>query len=68
VIISASRGDDREVILDAPDHRFLLRGDASLEQIRALAAVAQDLARKGRNYRELDARYADRVFVRGMKS
>jgi cell division protein FtsQ len=68
VIVSASRGEDREVILEAPDHRFLLRGDASTEQIRALAAVAQDLARKGRNYRELDARYADRVFVRGMKS
>jgi hypothetical protein len=34
------------------------------EDIRAVMAVAQDLARQGRNYRELDGRFAGQVIVR----
>lgn len=66
-IISARRirGD---VVLEAGPRRFLLRGDATADELRALAAVAEDLARKGRSYRELDARYAERILVRGMKT
>jgi hypothetical protein len=66
-IISASR-DRQSVVLDAGDRRFLVRTDASAAQLRALAAVMEDLARKGRKYRELDARFTDRVFVRGKPS
>ena len=68
VIVSAYRGRDRDVVLEAVDRRFLVRGDASADEIRALAAVVDDLARRGRSYRELDARFSDRVFVRGVKS
>jgi cell division protein FtsQ len=66
-IISASR-DRQSVVLEAADRRFLLRADASAAQLKALAAVVEDLARKGRRYRELDARFTDRVFVRGKPS
>jgi cell division protein FtsQ len=67
VIVSASR-DRQVVVLDAGDRRFLVRADANAAQLRALAAVMEDLARKGRKYRELDARFTDRVFVRGKPS
>lgn len=67
VIVSASR-DRQSVVLDAGDRRFLVRADANAAQLRALAAVMEDLARKGRKYRELDARFTDRVFVRGKPS
>ena len=67
VIVSASR-DRQSVVLDAGDRRFLVRTDANAAQLRALAAVMEDLARKGRKYRELDARFTDRVFVRGKPS
>ena len=66
-IVSASR-DRQSVVLEAGDRRFLLRTDASAAQLKALAAVVEDLARKGRRYRELDARFTDRVFVRGKPS
>jgi hypothetical protein len=67
VIVSASR-QRQLVVFDAGDRRFLLRPDAGPAQLRALAAVIDDLARKGRRYRELDARFTDRVFVRGKPS
>jgi len=68
VIVSAYRGSEQDVVLEAGDRRFLVRGNASADEIRALAAVIDDLARKQRSYRELDARFTDRVFVRGVKS
>ncbi|HEX9893876.1 MAG TPA: FtsQ-type POTRA domain-containing protein [Gemmatimonadales bacterium] len=66
-IVSASR-QRQLVVFEAGDRRFLLRPDAGPAQLRALAAVIDDLARKGRRYRELDARFTDRVFVRGKPS
>jgi cell division septal protein FtsQ len=67
LVTSAVR--DRQVIrLQAGDRRFLLRTDAGDDQLRALAVVLDDLARKGRPFRELDARFADRVFVRSKPS
>jgi cell division protein FtsQ len=66
-IVSASR--ERQVVtLELGERRFLLRPDANAAQLRALVAVMDDLARKGRRYRELDARFTDRVFVRGKPS
>jgi cell division septal protein FtsQ len=66
-IISASR-DRMTVVFEGQDRRFMVRTDADASQLRALAAVMEDLARKGRAYRELDARFTDRVFVRGRPS
>jgi cell division protein FtsQ len=58
------RGD---VVLDTGGPRVWVRGDATVDELHALTAVADDLARKGHSYRELDARYTDRILVRGMK-
>lgn len=58
----------QDVILDAGPRRLLLRPDASAEVIQNMAAVAQDLATRGQAWRELDGRFADRVFVRGLGS
>lgn len=64
-IASASRaGDDVALVVDG--RRLLFRPDASLKEMRAVMAVAQDLARKGRRYAELDGRYAGYVVVRGL--
>jgi hypothetical protein len=45
-----------------------MRADASAEVILDMAAVAAELGRQGRTYRELDGRFAGRVFVRGIGS
>jgi len=57
--------DSDDVILSGADWRVVVRSDAGRSQLRALATVMEDLARKGRRWRELDARFSDRVFVRG---
>jgi cell division septal protein FtsQ len=66
-IVSVSR-QSKMVVFDAGERRFLLNTDSGVGQIQALAAVMEDLARKGRRYAELDARFTDRVFVRGKPS
>jgi hypothetical protein len=63
-IVSVSL-ERQDVILTGPDWRVLVRADAGRSQLRALTTVMEDLARKGRRWRELDARFSDRVFVRG---
>jgi cell division septal protein FtsQ len=57
-------GDD--VVLGVDGQRYLFRPDAPAEVIRAVMAVAQDLAktRKGRRWAELDGRFAGQVVVR----
>lgn len=57
-------GDD--VVLEVDGQRYLFRPDAPAEVIRAVMAVAQDLARtrKGRRWAELDGRFAGQVVVR----
>ena len=57
-------GDD--VVLSVEGQRYLFRPDAPAEVIRAVMAVAQDLARtrKGRRWAELDGRFAGQVVVR----
>jgi hypothetical protein len=57
-------GDD--VVLGVDGQRYLFRPDAPAEVIRAVTAVAQDLARtrKGRRWAELDGRFAGQVVVR----
>lgn len=59
---SSKRGD---VLLEEADaHRVLLRRDAGADVIRAVVLVGQDLAATGREYAELDARFAGQVVVR----
>jgi cell division septal protein FtsQ len=53
-----------DVLLDVDGHRFWFGPAVTAEEIRAVMAVAQDLARQGRTYHELDGRYAGQVIVR----
>jgi cell division septal protein FtsQ len=58
---SSKRGD---VLVEFDAYRVLLRRDAGPEVIRAVALVGRDLASTGREYAELDARFAGQVVVR----
>ena len=53
-----------DVLLDVDGRRLWFSPAVTAEDIRAVMAVAQDLARQGRNYQELDGRYAGQVIVR----
>jgi cell division protein FtsQ len=53
-----------DVLLDVEGRRFWFGPAATAEEIRAVMAVAEDLARRGRRYWELDGRYAGQVVVR----
>jgi POTRA domain, FtsQ-type len=64
-VTSAWRSGD-DVVLGVEGQRYLFRPDAPAEVIRAVMAVAQDLAKtkKGRRWAELDGRFAGQVVVR----
>jgi cell division septal protein FtsQ len=62
-IVSAARVKD-DVLLDLEGQRFWFTANATTEDIRAVTAVAQDLARQRRSYRELDGRFSGQVIVR----
>jgi hypothetical protein len=53
-----------DVLLDVDGRRFWFGPAVTAEEIRAVMAVAQDLARLGRTYQELDGRFAGQVIVR----
>jgi cell division septal protein FtsQ len=53
-----------DVLLDVDGRRFWFGPAVTAEEIRAVMAVAQDLARQGRKYQELDGRFAGQVIVR----
>lgn len=53
-----------DVILDLDGRRIWFGAAVTAEDIRAVTAVAQDLARQGRKYQELDGRFAGQVIVR----
>ena len=53
-----------DVLLDVDGRRFWFGPEVTAEDIRAVMAVARDLARQGRKYHELDGRYAGQVIVR----
>lgn len=53
-----------DVVLDIGGRRLWFGPMPTAEDIRAVMAVAQDLARQGRKYRELDGRFAGQVIVR----
>lgn len=54
-----------DVVLEVDGRRLWFGARASAEDIRAVMAVAQALARQGRAYQELDGRFAGQVIVRG---
>lgn len=63
--VGSAERDGAWVILGIARRRLVFRPDASIETIRAVTAVAQDLARLGKTWRELDGRWAGQVIVRG---
>jgi hypothetical protein len=64
--VSGGWRSGEDVVLQVDGQRYWFRPDASAEVIRAVTAVAQDLAKrfKGRRWAELDARFAGQVVVR----
>jgi cell division septal protein FtsQ len=62
--IETARRVQDDVVLEMDGSRLWLSPGVTAEDIRAVAAVAQDLARRGRQYRELDARFGGQVIVR----
>ena len=54
-----------DVVLEVEGRRFWFSAQVSAEDIRAVMAVEQTLARQGRPFEELDGRYAGQVIVRG---
>jgi cell division septal protein FtsQ len=53
-----------DVVLEVGGRRIWFGAQVSAEDIRAVTAVEQALARSGRGYRELDGRFAGQVVVR----
>lgn len=63
-MIGAARRRQDHIVLEVGGRRILVMPDASAEEIHAVMAVAQELARIGRTYAELDGRFRGSVFVR----
>ncbi|MEP7324736.1 MAG: FtsQ-type POTRA domain-containing protein [Gemmatimonadota bacterium] len=61
---SAAWRNGSDVVLDVEGRRYWFRPNATAEAILAVMAVAADLARKNKDYRELDGRFAGQVVVR----
>jgi hypothetical protein len=53
-----------DVVLEVGGRRLWFGAQVSAEDIRAVTAVEQALARSGRPYQELDGRFAGQVIVR----
>jgi cell division septal protein FtsQ len=62
--IETARRVQDDVVLEMDGTRLWFSPSVTAEDIRAVAAVAQDLARRGRRYGELDVRFAGQVIVR----
>jgi cell division septal protein FtsQ len=63
--VEAARRIQDDVILEVDGGRRIWFGPAvTAEDIRAVSAVAEDLARQGRSYEELDGRFDGQVIVR----
>jgi hypothetical protein len=65
--ISEARRLGDDVLLELDARRLVVRGDVSAADLLNLRVTMADLARKRVDFVELDARYANRVFVRGWK-
>ena len=58
----------QDVVLEIAGGRLLFRGDATVEEVHDLALIEELLTRRGEKWKELDARFASRVVVRGMSA
>lgn len=65
-VIDRATRDGNDILLSGAGRRYLFRADATTRDVQALGAVVRDLAGRSRDFVELDARFTDRVFVRGM--
>ncbi len=63
--VRGARTVDGGVALDLSDRRLFVRRGVTPTELRAMRAVATDLADRGQTYREIDCRYSGRVIVRG---
>jgi cell division protein FtsQ len=66
-VSTAARSGDHFVV-DLAGRRWRLPVDVTAEVLRSVTAVAEELARQGRSYAELDGRFARQVVVRGLAS
>jgi cell division septal protein FtsQ len=55
-----------DVVLETEGRRLWFTAGATADDVRAVVAVADDLTRRGRGWRELDGRFAGQIVVRGM--
>jgi hypothetical protein len=62
--ISWASRNRKDVVLQVDSQRYWFRPNPSAEAILAVTVVAADLARKKRDYGELDGRFAGQVVVR----
>jgi hypothetical protein len=63
--VEAARRVQDDVLLEVDGgRRIWFRPAVTAEDIRAVSAVAEDLARQGRSYSELDGRFGGQVVVR----
>lgn len=62
--IETAQRDRGDVVFGSGAQRVRLRADADGESLRAVAAVREYLTGRGIGWREIDARYRGRVFVR----
>jgi cell division septal protein FtsQ len=62
--IGTARRVHEDVVVEWEGRRLWFGPAITAEDIRAVTAVAQELARQGRSYRELDGRFAGQVIVR----
>lgn len=66
-ISTAARSGDH-LVVEVAGRRWRLPVDVTAEVLRSVTAVAEELARQGRSYAELDGRFARQVVVRGLAS
>ena len=62
--VESARLDRGDVVLDAGSHRVRLRPEADDDVLRGVMAVRTYLTQRGVAWREIDARYHNRLFVR----
>ncbi|MGH7594231.1 MAG: cell division protein FtsQ/DivIB [Gemmatimonadales bacterium] len=62
--VESARLDRGDVVLDAGRHRVRLRPEANDAVLRGVGAVRRYLSARGIAWREIDARYHQRLFVR----
>ncbi|HEX2251060.1 MAG TPA: FtsQ-type POTRA domain-containing protein, partial [Gemmatimonadales bacterium] len=62
--IETARRMHDDVVLEVDGRQIWFPSEVTAEGIRAVTAVAEDLARQGRDYRQLDGRFAGQVIVR----